>query len=144
AARARKMADWKRRLYSDWHNIRIESVETQVPDTVHVGDDMRVRARVHLGTINPDDISVQIYHGRLDAYGNIVEGEIVPMVLSESKDNAGLFSGAIRYFKSGRHGFTVRVLPHHDDLGTPFETGLIQWASQGQLSEAPRAVVQPV
>jgi glycogen phosphorylase len=99
-----------------------------------------VRTWVNMGSLAADDISVQIYHGRLDAYGSIIEGEIVPMSLSEQQEGRGLFSGAIRYFKSGRHGFTVRVLPHHDDMGTPFETGLIQWAAAGQLSETPRVM----
>jgi glycogen phosphorylase len=140
AERAKTMAEWKQKLNEQWHNLRIESVESQAPDTVHVGDDTRVRALVNMGGLSADDVSVQIYHGRLDAYGNIVEGEIVPMSLSEQQDGRGLFSGAIRYFKSGRHGFTVRVLPHHDDMGSPFETGLIQWASAGQLNEAPRVM----
>jgi hypothetical protein len=29
---------------------------------------------------------------------------------------------------SGQHGFTVRVLPHHPDLTTSFQPGLIVWA----------------
>jgi starch phosphorylase len=140
ASRAREMAAWKNRLSNDWHNVRIESVEAQVPDTVHVGDDMRVRALVSMGPLSPEDVSVQIYHGRLDAYGSFVEGEVAPMVLSEQKDGKSLFTGAIRYFKSGRHGFTVRVLPHHDDMGTPFETGLIQWASDAHLNDAGRVM----
>ncbi len=36
-----------------------------------------------------------------------------------AKAGLALFSGAIRYFKSGRHGFTVRIVPHHDDLAHP-------------------------
>ncbi|MBI4873913.1 MAG: hypothetical protein HY822_04680, partial [Acidobacteria bacterium] len=30
--------------------------------------------------------------------------------------------------KSGRHGYTVRVMPYHRDLTTPFLPGLIVWA----------------
>jgi len=29
---------------------------------------------------------------------------------------------------SGRHGYTVRVLPYHPDLTTPFLPGMIAWA----------------
>jgi len=90
---------------------------------------MRVRAWVNLGGLSPDDVAVQIFHGPIDVRGGIDSGEIIPMSVSEKAENGTyLFSGAIRYFKSGRHGFTVRVLPHHDDLGSPFETGLVHWA----------------
>ncbi len=132
AAKAKELAAWKSKLSKNWKDVHIESVEAGKEDKVQVGDDMRVRARVHLGQLSPDDVSVQIYHGPIGPSGNINEGEIIPMLLSdESKSSAvSLFTGAIRYFKSGRHGFTVRVVPHHDDLGTPFETGLLHWASQ--------------
>jgi glycogen phosphorylase len=137
AERAKKLAEWKRHMYEEWPHLRIESVEAQAPDTVRVGDDLRVSAVVHMGGLSAEDVSVQIYHGPLDAHNNIVNGEIVAMALTQQQDQRGLFSGAIRYFKSGRHGFTVRVLPHHDDLGSPFETGLIQWANSSQLTQSP-------
>ena len=129
AAKARELADWKRLLYERWSQLRIETVEASAPAKLQVGDDMRVRAVVRLGELTPDDVAVQIFHGPVDAHGSIIGGEIVPMTASSQKDGEShLYSGAIRYFKSGLHGFTVRVLPHHDELGSPFETGLILWA----------------
>jgi starch phosphorylase len=132
AAKAKDLAEWKARTQKAWRDVRINSVESSAADKLQVGDDMRVRAWVHLGELSPEDVSVQIYHGPIDQTGNIREGEIVPMMFGEesSKPGSALFSGAIRYFKSGRHGFTVRVLAHHDDLISPFETGLLQWASE--------------
>lgn len=134
AQKAKDLATWKQRLQQNWRDVRIESVEAAdaVDKKVQVGDDMRVRAWVQLGNhLKPEDLTVQIYHGPLDPSGEITEGEVVPMSFGdEQKGTSCLFSGAIRYFKSGRHGFTVRVLPHHDDLVTPFETGLLHWASE--------------
>jgi starch phosphorylase len=132
AKKAKDMAVWKNNLARSWKDVHIESVESGSESKVQVGDDMRVRALVRLGQLSPEDVAVQIYHGPLDAAGYINEGEILPMTLSDEteKGSVSLFSGAIRYFKSGRHGFTVRVVPHHDDLGTPFETGLLHWASE--------------
>jgi len=28
---------------------------------------------------------------------------------------------------SGQHGFSIRVVPSHDDLSNPFHTGRILW-----------------
>ena len=105
-------------------------MEATAQEKVQVGDDMRVRAWVNLGDLSPDDVSVQIYHGLVDTHGNIAEGKIIPMHTGETKGSTILFSGAIRYFKSGRHGFTVRVIPHHDDQSSPYETALVHWATQ--------------
>jgi starch phosphorylase len=38
-----------------------------------------------------------------------------------------VFSGAIPCRSSGQHGYAVRVLPRHGDLGNPFEPGLVSW-----------------
>lgn len=127
--KAKSLADWKAKLNHRFPGVKIEMVQAADSDQVRVGDDMRVRARVYLNGLSPDDVAVQIYHGSIDFHGQIESGEVIPMTVSESKDgDTYLFSGAIRYFSSGRHGFTVRVLPHHDDLISPFETGQIVWA----------------
>ncbi len=132
--RARVLAQWKSQLLQRWSEVRIESVETVEQETVRVGDDLTVKARVKLGALSPEDVSVQIYHGQLDVYGNIAAGEANLMTVSREKNgDSHLFTGAIRYMSSGRHGFSVRVLPHHEDLDSPFETGLIHWASEPQV-----------
>jgi glycogen phosphorylase len=116
---------------TEWRGLRIDSVETDIPEKLRVGDDLGVRAQIHLGALTADDISVQIYHGPIDAHGNIAEGQTVEMGATGKADNgATVFSGAIRYIRSGRHGFTVRVVPDHDDLTSQFEMGLIQWAGE--------------
>jgi starch phosphorylase len=38
------------------------------------------------------------------------------------------FVGEIPSQTSGRHGYTVRILPKHPDLGDPYKQGLILWA----------------
>jgi glycogen phosphorylase len=131
AEKARQIASWKQTVNSVWKNLRIESVDAELPEKVRVGDDLKVRATIHMGSLTAQDLSVQIYHGPVDARGDIVQGEVVQMTQDgTSASGAAIFTGAIRYFRSGRHGFTVRILPHHDDLSSPFETGLIQWASE--------------
>jgi starch phosphorylase len=131
AAKAKALATWKKKMRNDWKEIRIDSVETNNTQVVKVGDDMIVKAWVDLGAVKASELSVQIYHGAIDTTGDIIDGEVVPMSVTEEKrGSASLFVGTIRYFKSGRHGFTVRILPHHQDLASPFDTRLILWASE--------------
>lgn len=117
-------------MRQEWNNVRIELVEAGQKDVVKVGDDVSLKAWVNLGGLKADEVAVQIFHGPLDATGDITQAGIITMVPREEKrGNASLFSAEIRYHSSGRHGFTVRVLPHHPDLVSPFETRLIHWAS---------------
>jgi len=46
-----------------------------------------------------------------------------------------LFGAVIPCRSSGTRGLTVRVLPHHEDLGHPHETGLIAWAASSGTDE---------
>jgi starch phosphorylase len=131
ATRAKELALWKSRVQKNWKDVYIESVEAGSQEKVQVGDHMEVQASVRLGELLPEDVAVQIYHGPLDKDGEISRGEVIPMTVSDKqKGQSIIFSGCIRYSRSGRYGLTVRVFPSNDDLGSPYETGLIHWASQ--------------
>jgi starch phosphorylase len=74
---------------------------------------------------------VQGYAGRVDPDGSLVEAVQVPLVLA-GREADGTYryeiGGSVPYRRSGLHGFTVRVVPCHPDLLTPFLPGLIAWA----------------
>ncbi len=88
---------------------------------------MQVTARVKLGRLNPDDVAVEIYHGRVDSAGNIENGQVQKMAYQQNvgTDGVSLFAGAIPCRISGRHGFALRIMPRHADLVEPYEPGLI-------------------
>jgi starch phosphorylase len=130
-SKAKELVFWKKHVGEIWRKIKIEAVEANPDHVLKVGDDLTVRAWVNLGELASQDVAVQIYQGELDTAGDIKHGEAITMTISpEKRGNLTLFTGKISYVKSGRHGLTVRVLPHHPDLVSPFDTGLILWASE--------------
>lgn len=127
---ARSLAAWKARVQANWAQVNIEAVEDLSPPVLKVGSQVHVRARVHLGSLGPDDVRVELYLGRVNAGGEIVEASATPMQPA-GKDGDGTYlfeASAVPCPRSGLHGFTVRVLPYHPDLVTPFLPGLIVWA----------------
>ena len=40
------------------------------------------------------------------------------------------FHAQLNYDTSGERGISVRVLPHHESLPTPFQPGIIRWAEK--------------
>ncbi len=93
-----------------------------------VGDQLQVQAQVRLGALKPTDVAVELFYGPLDAEGQIVESHAVPMLIAQSKgEGSYVFAGAIPCHSSGRYGYALRILPHHEDLGSPFEMGLVLW-----------------
>jgi starch phosphorylase len=90
---------------------------------------MRVRMRVELGDLKPEDVVVELYWGPLDAKGEISSASTTPMKPAGEEQGKYLFeAAAVPCLRSGLHGYTVRVIPHHPDLASPFLPGLIAWA----------------
>jgi starch phosphorylase len=131
-AKAKELAGWKADLRQQWRQVRIEKLWTDGPGTqdLQVGDQLQVRAQVHLGSLNPTDVAVEIYYGALNAEGLIVKGKAMPMLIAQSKGKGKyVFAGAIPCRTSGRLGYALRILPQHEDLGSPFEMGLVLWGN---------------
>jgi len=127
-AKARALAEYMALLDAEWRNLRIESVETESVEELPVGSELTVRARVRLGALKPEQVAVQIFEGLLDQDGDIAGAEVVPMVADKASADGGReFVGRIVCRTSGQHGFSIRVVPSHDDLSNPFHTGRILW-----------------
>jgi starch phosphorylase len=148
--RARELSRWRERVGQAWSGVQIVRVETDLPPATRVGADLEVRAWVRIGKLTPADLAVQVYIGKVDEGRQIVGATTVPMVPEgEMGDEPGreagdepaskpasvaagdgvLFKACIPCRTSGTHGFTVRVIPRHEDLAHPHATGLILWAS---------------
>ena len=123
-ARARALAEWKDRVRHGWKDVAIRSVTSSQMQTSHVGDKIEIRADVALGDLTVEDAAVEIFHGQVGTEGQIVQGESLPMVLVDPHT----FVGHLPLQKSGRWGYTVRIRPHHQDLNSICDTGLITWA----------------
>jgi starch phosphorylase len=131
AARARNLAAWLSRVRAAWKDVRIEAVERGLGDLV-VGQQAHVRVRVYLGALTPDDVKVEIYVGRLSSDERILDAVTARLEpTGERSGESWIFEGVLApCMRSGRHGYTVRVLPSHPDLSSPILPNLITWAGQ--------------
>jgi starch phosphorylase len=128
-AKVRELVAWESHVKEHWSDIRIDSVEMDEVPEIKVGENVAVKAQVHLGKLTPEDIAVEVYQGRIDPQGRIVAGRAIPMSCSASHENGDYsFEGAIPCRFSGLHGYSVRVLPKHESLSLPYGLGLITWA----------------
>jgi starch phosphorylase len=128
--RAKALAAWKAKLRQHWGEIRISRVWTERADSedLRVGDQLQVKAEVYLSELKPTDVSVQLYYGPVDASNLIVDGLALPTLIAQSKGKGSyVFAGAIPCRTSGQHGYALRILPSHEDLGNAFEMGLVLW-----------------
>lgn len=124
------LAAWRDKLQKAWNKIRVKSVELS-EDHVKVGKEFAVQAMIDLGDLTPDDVQVQLYYGQLTTHGEIgPQGEVVDMQSASANGSGSYkFTARMLYNTSGERGISVRVLPRHQHLNTPFQPGFITWAN---------------
>ncbi len=131
-AKAREVWGWKQYMMENFDAIRIVSVSDSMSENgggAMVGRDLTVRAELDLGGLSPDDVKVELYYGKLDEDGQLSGGQPRTMDVQETdKDGKVKYAADMPCTRSGRTGYTVRVLPRHPDIAEPLDMGLLRWA----------------
>jgi starch phosphorylase len=125
-ARARALAAWRRRIDDSWSGVRVVSVTADDSATA-VGAGRDVQAVVELGSLTTGDVRVEVVHGAVDADGGITRPVLETMTLAGGGDGRARYGTRFRCDRSGEYGFTVRIVPMHDDLLSAADTGRAVW-----------------
>ena len=129
AAQARSLAQWRYRLESAWHQVRILRVETNAEPELSAGSTLHLRVELELRELSPEDVRVELYLGRLLPSGELadIRTTLLEHVHGEPSGHHW-FEGSLAVEESGQFGLTVRVLPWHPALPTAAEARLCYWA----------------
>jgi starch phosphorylase len=131
AQRARRLAGWLSRVECNWDKVSVETVEAVGDGEIRVGDQIRVRASVHLGNLTPEEVAVELYLGRLNADGQITSATSITMNCVCQQNGMHIYEAKeVACERSGRNGYTVRVRPFHVDEARSFLPRLIRWADE--------------
>jgi starch phosphorylase len=124
---ARDLAAYKARLRAGWTGVRVDHVESAgLSDSPQVGDILHVSAFVSLGELAPQDVTVQLVHGRISASDSLGEVETAQLVFAESYEGGRhRFDGDLVLARTGAFGYTVRILPTHPRMANAAELGLV-------------------
>lgn len=127
---ARTLRDWKDHMRRSWDGVRIEDAHLEVADASHVpvGQTVKIVARVRLGDILPEHVSVQACLGRGEGDA-VVTSCILPLTGDGPPLEHGvyLFTGEAIAQDSGEYAISLRVIPKHDCLTQAHELRLIRW-----------------
>jgi starch phosphorylase len=125
----RDLAKWKEGIGKKWGGVSITNLISDDTREVTVGSQLRVRASVTLGEIDPESVNVELYFGNLNPAGEIIEGAALPMfAVEKDADGSHTYEGRLLCLRSGQFGFTVRAMPANPDMIRKFEPKLISWA----------------
>ncbi|TLG03461.1 glycosyltransferase family 1 protein [Nocardia cyriacigeorgica] len=125
-AGARAVAEYRRRVESAWPSVRVVQVDSAgLPDTPIIGAPLSLTARIDLGGLTPDDVTVQAVLGRVSPADDLSDVTAMPMKHTGSDSGLELFEIETPVSLSGAVGYTVRVLPHSELLASDAELGLV-------------------
>ena len=136
SARVRQLAAWVERMQLHWPGVTISAVD--MPEkAIEVGARVAVTADIQLPGLSPEDVQVELLIGRLDKQGDLADTVAFPMTAGSRTGDRWAFSAQAPSCRtSGLHGFTVRVLPSHPDLGAACMPCGVKWADAAGVSTA--------
>jgi len=126
-AGARELARWKERVRAGWSHVRVDHVESGgVSDVPQVGDELHVKAYISLGDLTPQDVEVQVLHGRVTENDELTTFSVAALDVAETFELGRYsFAGVVRLEASGPFGYTVRIVPRHRGLTSVADVGLV-------------------
>lgn len=127
--RAKAARAWRLRVRDAWPKVRILEVTDDAQTQNMIGAAFKVRAKVDLGDLRPEDVRVQIVTGKMGANRDLLDLEADEMACLNCEGSTGHYEGLLTCDASGLHGYRVRVVPHHADIAVPNELGLVTWES---------------
>jgi starch phosphorylase len=126
---ARQVNAWKQKVQAGWSAIQILEISEKDSTEIPVDMPLHVHTTVALGSLTPDDVTVQLFHGHLEGGQDLVHGRPSSMTCAAHLGGDRYrFEGEITSKHSGSHAYAVRVLPRNAMLSNPFEMSLVHWA----------------
>ncbi|MBN1907278.1 MAG: alpha-glucan family phosphorylase [Deltaproteobacteria bacterium] len=122
------LASWRQKVMTGWGSVSVIEVRSGDSRDIPIGESLEITARITLGELSTDDVTVEVYFGRLDHKGDFVDRETKELLPAGLDNGVHLFKGFIECLGTGRFGYTVRIVPSKKRLENPFVMGLVAWA----------------
>jgi starch phosphorylase len=135
---ARTLAAWKARIGAAWPKVVLQRL-SEIPGRLPVGEHLRLRVAVNLAGLEPEDVNVEAVMTRTlpanatepPAYASYLAGappgrESLRFT-GETSPQGHIFTLDATPPWTGQLQLNIRVLPKHELLSHPNETGLMKW-----------------
>ncbi len=124
---AHELSEYKSNLIKNWCQIRIKNVESSAKKDIYLGEAIRLRAEIQLGTVLPGDVIVEAAYGCVSEDG-LCNIKTIPMSLEETVAEGSYIYSCQVVLPQGTYGYTIRVRPGHPGLIQKFDPPLVVWA----------------
>ncbi|MDR3302392.1 MAG: alpha-glucan family phosphorylase, partial [Spirochaetaceae bacterium] len=127
-AETKAVAGYFEKLKKHWEGIRIVSIDSNSKKIMQRGDFITITAQIDLGDLKEDEVLVELYYGEKTDKNFIVHARRAEMRSGGKQGGTCKYQVRVECTDTGLQGHTIRILPRHDALVTPYRPGLIKWA----------------
>ncbi len=119
---------WEKELKSKWSLIKITPMNELDELEVNAGSVITMSCNVFLNDISPDSVTVEVYCGKLDDKGKMINSLFSEMKVSkELGESKYEYTTDLCIDEGGSYGYTFRVLPKHDLLINKHDLSMCKW-----------------
>ena len=129
-----RLNEWIDDIKNRWENIRIVQLNNLNNVTIDAGNNIEVRCIVDLQNINPDNVMIQVYSGKVLDSGILEDIKITEMEKA-SKDSTNEYKAKIALSTGGNYGYTFRVMPKHEMVLDVQNLNLVKWITKEMQEE---------
>ena len=125
---AASFAEYSNRAREAFNHIQIEHVDSHgVSEAPQIGDTLTVNAYLNLAGLSPEEVRVQVIHGKCSAEDDLLQDPQSHELTFKEDLGEGRYqyTGELILETSGSFGYTVRVLPKHPLLANNAELSLV-------------------
>lgn len=131
-----RLNEWIDDIKNRWDKIRITQLDNLNNVVIDAGKNIEVKCKVDLQNINPDNISVQVYSGKVLGNGTLEDIQIKEMEKIEK--DSDIYKAKITLSTGGDYGYTFRVMPKHEMVLESQNLNLVKWITDEMQKEEPQ------
>lgn len=118
---------WRERIQGNWGRVRVVEVKDDTAVSNFMGASFTVKATVDLGQLDPTDVRVQAVSGKAGPNRELINTLAEDFVHVGSEGSLHHFEAKLVCDRLGHQGYTVRVIPKHENVAIPSELDLVTW-----------------
>lgn len=123
-----RLNEWIDNLKNRWENITIKQLDNLNNVVIDAGNNIEVKCQVDLQNIDKNNISVQVYSGKVLENGTLEDIQIKEM--EEDSKNPNVYKAKIMLKTGGDYGYTFRVMPKHEMVLESQNLNLVKWITE--------------
>ncbi len=124
----KSLSNWREKIMYNWANIAIKDIRMDEIREIEMGASYHAEADVFLGELSPEDVTVEMYYGRLDPSNRFLDSfTAVMQPAGNTEDKVYRYQCEISFEEVGHFGLNVRIIPNHPNPESRHAMGLVVW-----------------